>query len=246
MIVPAMRAILNLRAYQVPVTGLGSVLFTRGLFSLSVAHALIALGLMCAPQVAPAQDIDGVIVLPGGIPVAIPVLSGYRFPDPKPLDVLTQRNDNNRSGASHWPGIDQIQAARFRRLGAFSVTGVVTAQPLYANDAIVRGRRQPTVFVATSHNDVYAFPAFRADSEPLWQVFLGEPLVSKDQGVPIEGASCWIAPNAAWQQPGTFRPGAPNGLVGIEAPPVIDPANSQILVGFKTVDGHHHIAAIDL
>jgi len=165
----------------------------------------------------------------------------YRFPEYHSLDVLTQRNDNNRSGASHWPGINQHSMRTFRRLGELSVgnDAVVTAQPLYIHSALVRNVRQPVLIVATSKNEVLAFPPV-AGAAPLWRVSLGLPLKSVEQGVTNPGAKCWIAPNAAWAQKGA------SGFVGIEATPVIDVVNNQVLVGYKTPNGDHGLAAIDL
>jgi hypothetical protein len=206
-----------------------------------------------------AQDAATVVVAPNApYVIAVPGASyafpfaatvgdhSYRFPDYRANEVLTQRNDNNRTGASHVRGINQNTASRFRKLGELAVGGVVTAQPLYARAAMVHNVRQPVLIVATSRNEVWAFPpsANSADGK-FWSVPLGDPLVSKDLGVPIEGANCWIAPNAAWQEAGTFG-SEPNGLVGIEATPVIDLANNQVLVGYKTKDGSQHLAAIDL
>ena len=65
-----------------------------------------------AASLALAQDIGSVIALPDA-PFVVPVPDrDYHFPSYNSLDVLTQRNDNNRSGASHWPGVNQHSVSR--------------------------------------------------------------------------------------------------------------------------------------
>jgi outer membrane protein assembly factor BamB len=182
-----------------------------------------------------AMDVESVIALPVE-PYVIPVPNHtYEFPRYGSLSVLTQRNDNNRSGASHWPGINQH--SRFRKLGEFFVDGVVTAQPLYAHSALVRNLRQPVLIVANSKNEVWAFPPVEG-AAPFWRASLGPPLISVE--APSGGANCDTRPNAAWPQQGG------PGLIGIEATPVIDVANNQVLAGFKILNGHQRLAAIDL
>jgi hypothetical protein len=244
-----------------------------------VRLALVAFGIatsqgLATPSVA--QDIEGLVVLPAvpgvqavipatpdsivapasqALPlIIIPILSDDVFPAPRSDDVLTQRNDNNRTGTSYVPGINQHTVQRFRRLGAFAVSGVVLSQPLFVHDATVDNKRQPVLIVATSHNDVYAFSPFENKTEPLWHASLGKPVVSiplppgappgQDPPSP-EGAAC--APNslAAWQEPATLN-GIETGLVGIESTPVVDPALGRIFVSYKTFDGLQHVAALSL
>jgi hypothetical protein len=178
-----------------------------------------------------------------------------------------------RSGASFVPGLNQntVTVGHFRKLGELPVRGVVTAQPLYVQKAIVNNIRQEALILATSNNDVLAVspsePPSNLGKRLLWKgpAHLGDALVSERCGPPpgvpclvprIGEADCDIAANAAWQEWETLPKGLPigkdglpngvNGLVGIEATPVIDGANNQVLVGFKTVDGNQNLAAIDL
>ena len=113
---------------------------------------------------------------------------------------------------------------------------------------MVRDIRQPVLIIATSNNEVWAIRPSALATDLLWpKVVLGPPLVaSKEKGVKPKGANCAIGPNEAWQEWTTLGQGRPNGLVGIEATPVVDLANNQVLVGFKTADGHQRLAAIDL
>ncbi len=203
------------------------------------ARAALVGGLLGLSLAGPARaaDIGSVIVLPNE-PYVIPVPDrDYTFPSYTSLDVLTQRNDNNRSGVSHWPGVNQHTLPRFRRLNEFSVSGVVTAQPLYVHSAVVQNVRQRVLIVATSTNDVYAFRPSESATDPLWHTTLEPPLVSGREGA---GAACGVAENAAWPQQGG------GGVVGIEATPVVDLANNQVLVGYKTDNGLQRLAALDL
>ncbi|WP_166298203.1 hypothetical protein [Bradyrhizobium sp. 2S1] len=239
--------------------------------------ALLLLIVACSPTIATsarAQDIQGVVVLPAApdlhvvtsttsdavaataapaLPlVIVPILSDYVFPVPQSEDVLTQRNDNNRTGTSHVPGINQNTVQRFKRLGSFAVHGTVLSQPLFVKNAMVGNVRQPVLIVATSHNDVYAFSPSEARPDFLWHTFLGRPVVSKtttapppQEPPPAEGAAC--APNAlaAWQEGATLD-GIETGLVGVESTPVVDPALGRVFVSYKTFEGLQHIAAISL
>jgi hypothetical protein len=240
-----------------------------------VRLALVAFGIVASQSLATssvAQDIQGLVVLPAvpgvqavvpAMPdsviapaaqtlplVIIPILSDEVFPTPRSDDVLTQRNDNNRTGTSYVPGINQHTVNQFRRLGAFAVSGVVLSQPLFVHNAAVNNTRQPVLIVATSHNDVYAFSPSEHQTQPLWHTSLGKPVVSisvpAGQIAPApEGAAC--APNAlaAWQEDGTLA-GIETGLIGIESTPVIDLALGRIFVSYKTFDGFQHIAALSL
>lgn len=219
----------------------------------AMRHVVLGLhlaGLSCfwagAPTRAIAQDIGSAIALPDA-PFVIPVLNhDYRFPSYRTDEVLTQRNDNNRTGASYVAGINQKSVGSFRKLGEFSVDGVVLAQPLYASSATVRNVRQKVLIIATSNNDVYAFSPSELPGSlwPYGHRHLGPPLVSN--GEETTGAKCDPGALAAWQQPKTFAQGLPNGLIGIEATPVIDTANNQVLVSYKTEEGLQHLAALDL
>jgi hypothetical protein len=170
----------------------------------------------------------------------------YRFPRYNSLDVLTQRNDNNRSGTSHWPGLNQHSIQHFQKIGEIPVDSqeVVTAQPLYARSVLVNNVRQDVVIIATSTNTVYAVtphPPFTR----LWApVRLGEALSTDPTQKPLP--DCDIAPNAAFSQAPAPEGQRKMGYVGIEATPVVDVANNRVLVGYKTSDFQQRLAAIDL
>ena len=98
------------------------------------------------------------------------------------VQVLTQHNDNARTGANLAESIltpDAVAApGRFGKLFELPVEGHVYAQPLYVpNVAFPEGQRN-VIYVATMHNLVYAFDA---DAPPasglIWKQSLG-PFVS--------------------------------------------------------------------
>ena len=216
----------------------------------SIALALCALACVPLAVALHGQDITGALVLPSmpKMPIVVPIFSDDVFPQYQSEDILTQRNDNNRTGASHVAGINQHTVGRFGRLGSFRVNGVVLSQPLYVRSATVNGTRQSVLIVATSNNDVYAFSPFENRPQPLWHRPLGRPVVSRpgNPAPPAVGADCAPNPLAAWQQGETLTPGLENGLIGIESTPVIDPVLGRIFVSYKTFDGLQHLVSLAL
>src|SRR2546421_5479753 len=95
-----------------------------------------------------------------------------------PAQVLTQHNDNARTGANLAESIltpDAVAApGRFGKLFERQVEGQVYAQALYVpNVAFPQGQRN-ALYVATMRNNVYAFDADDPQaSAPLWQKNLG-------------------------------------------------------------------------
>jgi hypothetical protein len=93
--------------------------------------------------------------------------------------VLTQHNDNARTGAN----LNEVQLTtstvapgHFGLLFSLPVDGQIYTQPLYApNVRFVDGNQRNVVFVATMHNSVYAFDADgRLGTAPIWQEQLGD------------------------------------------------------------------------
>src|SRR5256885_1228127 len=82
-----------------------------------------------------------------------------------PVDVVTQHNDNQRTGANLHETIltpANVHSGNFGRLFVRSVTGQPYSQPLYVHDlAFPRSDKHDVVFSATQENYVYAFDADR-------------------------------------------------------------------------------------
>src|SRR6266404_7268658 len=101
-------------------------------------------------------------------------------------EVLTQRNNNLRTGAVRRPGFDQdaFAAGRFGFLGSIPAAGsvldgAVLAQPLFMHTVRFPGGDNSAVFIATSSNKIYAFesePPFRQH----WMTDLGPPFATID------------------------------------------------------------------
>ena len=140
-------------------------------------------------------------------------------------NVLTQHNDNTRSGLN--PNETRLTPANvnvssFGKLFTQTVDGVIAGQPLYASQVLMNdGNVHNVVYVATQNNSVYAFDADSAlgnNASPLWSVSLN------DGGTPD--------PIADWGCTGTHY-----AEIGIMGTPVIDPAVTTLYVVAKTVTG---------
>jgi len=140
-----------------------------------------------------------------------------------PAPVLTQHNDNQRTGA--YLGETTLTTAnvnpgQFGKLFTRPVDGQIYAQPLYVPGLAIAGHSHNVVFVATMHDSMYAFDADDpAAAAPLWQVSLG------------------LAAPITYTVPNTTTPGhdfGPPGYfdispeVGVVSTPVID-ANTNTL-----------------
>ena len=140
-------------------------------------------------------------------------------------NVLTQHNDNTRSGLN--PNETRLTPANvnvssFGKLFTQSVDGVIAGQPLYASQVLMNdGNVHNVVYVATQNNSVYAFDADSAqgnNASPLWSVSLN------DGGTPD--------PIADYGCTGTHYT-----EIGIMGTPVIDPGVTTLYVVAKTVTG---------
>ena len=94
--------------------------------------------------------------------------------------VTTYHNDLNRTGVNAAETVlntSNVNTTTFGKLYSRTVDGLVAAQPLYMPGVSIPavGVRN-VVYVATSHNTVYAFDADSATAtSPLWTVNLGTP-----------------------------------------------------------------------
>ncbi len=135
------------------------------------------------------------------------------------VDVLTQHNDNQRTGANLNETVltpANVQAG-FGWLYSRSVDGQIYAQPLYVEGVNIPGKgRANVVFVATANNWVYAFEAGALGSPvPFWYKHLGP-------AVPVRA----IIPSP----PFNIDP-----VIGIIATPAIDLDSNTLYVVAKTL-----------
>jgi hypothetical protein len=139
-----------------------------------------------------------------------------------PVNVLTNRYDNQRTGAnlletvlttSNVPG-------QLGELFTLPVDDQIYAQPLYASQLAIAGGTHDVLFVATMNNSVYAFDADVA-GPPLWQASFN------GSGVPVRATQ-------VGQACGTYRD--VSGNIGIVGTPVIDPDAGTMYVVARTFE----------
>lgn len=140
-------------------------------------------------------------------------------------DVLTQHNDNTRSGLNANEALltpANVNLNSFGKLFTQNVDGIIVTQPLYASNVLMNdGKVHNVVYVATQHNTVYAFDADNtqgSNASPLWSVSLNNGGTPD----PISDFGCT---------------GTHYTEIGIMGTPVIDPAKTTLYVVAKTVTG---------
>lgn len=156
-----------------------------------------------------------------------------RFKAHQPLwDVLTQHNDNGRSGTQpHETGLTpaNVRPATFGELYQRNVDGQVIAQPLYVSNQWIPGHGlKNVVYVATRRNWIYAFDADDTDPNPNHGLIWSSPVHVAADG-PVPGMCAETV-----------------GSVGITATPVIDRASDTMYVVARHQDGTIWIHAIDI
>jgi hypothetical protein len=139
--------------------------------------------------------------------------------------VTTSQYNNMRTGTTLNETVltpRNVYVKQFGKVGAFKVDGAVYAQPLFVPAVEVPGKgKHDVLFVATEHDSVYAFDAYRPKDAPLWQVsFLDS---KRDVNtVPAGAAQCpFIQPE-----------------IGITSTPVIDLKSGTLYVLARTAVGH--------
>lgn len=109
--------------------------------------------------------VDVVIKAPNG-----GVVQGTWLPD-RTRDVLTQHNDNYRSGAALLEATlspASLSSGSFGLLYSLPVANRVYAQPLYAEQVSTASGTKNLLYVATLENNIYAFDADSSSSIPVW------------------------------------------------------------------------------
>jgi hypothetical protein len=153
-------------------------------------------------------------------------------------DVLTQRNNNMRTGTTSWPGLNQISVKSFRLLASLPVDAPILAQPLFLKSVDFRGTRRSMVWVATVTNKLYPFNADPPFDQLAPAIDLGPPYKPSA----ADRACCLI--NEALMM---YVDGQP--LIGIESTPVIDRGHNLMFVSYRgqgRLAGEQRLAAIEL
>ena len=217
--------------------------YSKRLFLYLLCGAVVLLS--CAIH---AQEVEQVVVSP---------MQPYLIPSTAKTsnDVLTQRNNNQRTGAVVWSGLNQssFAAGHFGLIGKIGgIQGVVLSQPLFMESVKFPDGVRSVVFIATSKNWVYAFeadPPFRKR----WEINLGPPyaLPNAFNAFPNE---CAVQMAATQREVEAATPNLKETReIGIESTPVIDRSLNRMIVSYrKACDngdhtcGRQRIAALDL
>jgi len=161
-------------------------------------------------------------------------------------DVLTQHNDNSRTGANTaettlTPG--NVTPDKFGKLWTLYTDGQVVAQPLYVSNLAVDVPGPPAVkgtfnavIVATMHNTIYAYDADKENrlpngqTQPLWATWFGKTRPGDKASIDM-----WSTNDPEW---------------GIVSTPVIDPAKTTLWLTAWRTDGagnpYYELHALDL
>jgi len=114
----------------------------------------------------------------------------FSLPAIAQVNVLTQHNDNTRSGLNDQESIltpANVNATTFGTIASLPVDGLVAAEPLYASNVNIPGTGlHNVVYVATLHDTVYAFDADKFTGSPLWQVNFLNPAAGITSEPPSE------------------------------------------------------------
>src|SRR5882724_6720313 len=147
------------------------------------------------------------------------------------VNILTQHNDNLRTGANTSETIltpANVASTNFGKLFANPVDGRIYAQPLYVQGVAIPGKgTHNVVFVATEHDSVYAFDADTVGAA-LWQV----TLLDSAHGAP-SGAT--TVPNGDLSTTDIVPE------IGITGTPVIDLSTNTMYVVGKTKEGTTYV-----
>jgi hypothetical protein len=143
------------------------------------------------------------------------------LPSARAVDVLTDMNDNNRTGRNPNETIlntGNVNKTQFGKVWAYSVNGSTYAQPLYASGISIAGGTHNVVFIETMNDDAYAFDA--DSNTQLWHVsFVGGNITP----VPIKNITGNNSLNIS-------------GNVGIESTPYIDKSTGTIYMLARTLN----------
>jgi hypothetical protein len=152
------------------------------------------------------------------IPLAAVHAAGPKQAPPAPANraVTTYKNDLGRTGQQLNETVlntSNVNKNQFGKRVEYHVDGQVYAQPLYMPNVTIGGATNNVVFVATEHDQLYAFNADATSAvAPLWRrTFVHTPIVST---VSSSSVSCNnISPE-----------------YGITGTPVIDPSTNTLFV----------------
>lgn len=149
-------------------------------------------------------------------------------------NVITQHNDNSRSGANLAETVlkpANVSSSTFGRLFSRQVEGEIVGQPLYVRSVHTASQGVKNLFfVTTSKNNIYAFDADAPRNSPsvsVWQRNLCRARhLCVDLGKDSAGIDHTDPPNCKPEICSETR----TGFVGITSTPVIDPSTQTMYV----------------
>ena len=156
-------------------------------------------------------------------------------------DILTQRSNNLRTGATTSAGLNQTTVRDFQLLATLGVDGPVLAQPLFVQSVNFRGTLRSMVWIATAKNNIYAFNADPPFEQLGSAIHLDAPYEPNRADLALVGAALLtcLPEDPACQHP----------IIGIESTPVIDRDSGTMFVGYRRnarLAGEQRLAAIDI
>jgi hypothetical protein len=162
------------------------------------------------------------------------------------MDVLTQHNNNFRTGSVQIPGFnaESDSLRRWALLNELPVDGAVYAQPLYVEGLHIGGAVRDVTVIATAMNTVYAFDV--RTFTLLWRHHFGPPDAS-DQQLPYSDPRL----GCGTLSPGRVEDGRPQYFIGIQSTPVIGRLPDRIYVSYRLggrtrFDAVQRLAALNL
>jgi hypothetical protein len=150
--------------------------------------------------------------------------------------VFTYHFDNARTGQKTQETVltlANVNSAQFGQLFAVPTDGWVLGQPLYVANVNIPGQGYHNVlYVATTHDSVYAYDADGRSTQPLWRVSFIDP-ANGITTVPLAD----------------IGGKAPGDEIGIASTPVIDPSSGTLYVLAQTKENGtfpHRLHALDI
>lgn len=158
-------------------------------------------------------------------------------PNPQSVSVLTQHNDNTRSG---WNASEtalttsNVKVQQFGAVFTLPVDDQVYAQPLVVGKVAIGGGDHNVVYVATVNNTLYAFDG--DDGRLYWQKSLTAPGMRAPRNTDMTGACGGAYTDFS-------------GGIGIVGTPVIDAASATLYVVARSTTGSsfvQHLHAVNI
>jgi len=149
--------------------------------------------------------------------------------------VFTYHNDISRTGANmqeYALTTSTVSTATFGKLFACNVDAAIYAQPLWVANLTFSGAKHNVVYVATQHDNIYAFDADSSTCTNLWG-----------------GPKSLLGANETWVTGNDVSCGDLVPDIGVTGTPVIDPATNTLYAISKSKDPttiHQRLHALDL